>query len=489
MKNNFFIKSSRNNCYHFAMSTGLFSLISPVLFDVANLYEQGYEFRELLKKLLPKYEQADIERYFKIYKVNSNNHPLQDVSCAKLLSKKMVENAIKNLQQLTIEVTNSCNLKCKYCGYGELYDNYDPRNGQKLSINKVRALIDYLSPYWNEYAHNQPMFVSFYGGEPLLNFELIKEVVDIFERLNCSRKFIFSMTTNGTMLHHYIDYLVQHNFKLLISLDGNELSNSYRIKKNGEPSFIDVVKNIMWIKRNFKDFYSNNINFNSVLHNRSNVCDVIKFFQENFEKRPQISSLNTSGIKEDRKDEFNRIYNDIQENIKQTVFCKHTESILQVEPLTREFNLFTHQLNQFVYSDFNSCFRKNRETEKVPSGTCIPFSRKMYLAVSGKIFPCEKIGQEFKMGKIVGDTVEIDFDEIVDKYNRVYQKIGKTCNACYRKRMCSQCIFHMHMSNKQIMCNGYLDEKSFVSYLKEMIDRMEIYPSAYKKSMKDVIIR
>lgn len=489
MKNNFYIRSSKNNCYHFAVSTGLYSVISPILYDVATLFEHGYKFQILLDILSKKYKKTEIKKYIKLYSDICKNHTIDDTKCTKLLNKEMIEDAIINLQQLTIEVTNSCNLRCKYCGYGELYDNYDPRNGEKMSIDIVRSLIDYLVPLWQEHVNNQPIYISFYGGEPLLNFKLIKEIVEIFDQLKCSRRFVFSMTTNGVLLLRYIDFLVLHDFKLLISLDGNEFNNSYRVKKDGTPSYSEVINNVMWIKHNYNEYYLNSINFNAVFHDRSNVSDVINFFKIELEKVPRLSSLNTSGVKESRKEKFNAMYKDLQVSVDQIASCKKSRDIFQIDPKTREFNLFTHQLNQFVYSDFNDFFKSYKEIEIIPTGTCVPFSKKMYLTVTGKLLPCERIGQSFEVGRIVDGKLQLDLDKIVDKYNKIFQKVSNICSSCYRKRMCSQCIFHMQQPNNKIVCNGYLDESSFTEYLKTMIDRMEDNPNEYQRTMKEVIIR
>jgi uncharacterized protein len=45
--------------------------------------------------------------------------------------------ALANLPQIVFEVTDACNLKCKYCAYGEFYDDYDQREGKMLSVGKT----------------------------------------------------------------------------------------------------------------------------------------------------------------------------------------------------------------------------------------------------------------------------------------------------------------------------------------------------------------
>ena len=97
-------------------------------------------------------------------------------------------------------------------------------------------------------------YVSFYGGEPLLNINLIKSVVELFEHLECKRRFVFSMTTNGILLKKHIKYLINKDFHLIISLDGNRKSNSYRIDKYGNESFENVYNVAKFIYKEYPNF-------------------------------------------------------------------------------------------------------------------------------------------------------------------------------------------------------------------------------------------
>ena len=134
-----------------------------------------------------------------------------------------IENNLVNLRQLVFEVTDACNLKCKYCGYGDLYYGYDKRESKYLSVNKAKVLLNYLSNIWNANITDEesPLtYISFYGGEPLLNIAFIKEIIAYVESLKLKRDILFSMTTNAMLLDKYMDFLVEKNFSLLISLDG-----------------------------------------------------------------------------------------------------------------------------------------------------------------------------------------------------------------------------------------------------------------------------
>lgn len=62
------------------------------------------------------------------------------------LNKEVIYSNIRNLSQVTFEVTDACNLQCKYCGYGELYDGYDTRKSKMLSLEQAYPLLEYLLP-------------------------------------------------------------------------------------------------------------------------------------------------------------------------------------------------------------------------------------------------------------------------------------------------------------------------------------------------------
>ena len=117
-----------------------------------------------------------------------------------------VKRSLSNRPQLTFEITDACNLRCEYCGYGKSYSDYDERKSTRLSPQRAKVLLDYLRSLWGSelnISHNQNIYISFYGGEPLMNVPFIKEIVSYIEEPDCpSRSFTFNMTTNGLLLDH-----------------------------------------------------------------------------------------------------------------------------------------------------------------------------------------------------------------------------------------------------------------------------------------------
>ena len=117
-----------------------------------------------------------------------------------------VKRSLSNSPQLTFEITDACNLRCEYCGYGKSYSDYDERKSTRLSPQRAKALLDYLGSLWGaelNVSHNQNVYISFYGGEPLVNVSFTKEIISYVEELDYpSRSFTFDMATNGILLDH-----------------------------------------------------------------------------------------------------------------------------------------------------------------------------------------------------------------------------------------------------------------------------------------------
>lgn len=211
---------------------------------------------------------------------------------------------LANTPQITFEVTQSCNLACMYCAYGSLYTNRKTRNNINLNLKNAISFLHFIKTLWDKgYDTNgeTTLTISFYGGEPLLNFSCIETIVDYIENnlLGYNKIFNYSMTTNALLLPRYMDYLVKHKFKLLISLDGDEQGNTCRVFPNHLPAFNQISEAIQQIQNKFPDYFAKNVNFNSVLTKHSSVEKIIRYIKNKYNQIPTISEISS--------DEFRRI--------------------------------------------------------------------------------------------------------------------------------------------------------------------------------------
>lgn len=409
-------------------------------------------------------------------------------------SPKNIKSNLANLRQLLIEVTDGCNLSCKYCGYGELYGDYDKRSSKKNDFATVKSLIDYLVLLWESSlctSYNNVVNIGFYGGEPLLNFGLIRQVIEYVEALpNLFMKFSFSMTTNAFFLDRYMDYLVDKKIKLLISLDGNQINNSYRCTKENRESFDVIVGNVVALKLKYSDYYSRFVDFNSVLHNRNSVKDIVEFIGEKFGKIPRIVELSENGIRQDKKTEFATMFRNKFESFKEVSNCSDDAGHFETDPSVSLSNFF---LDAFTNQTFKRCLDLFVDKEAclyIPTGTCKPFHRKIFLTVNGKILPCEKIGQNHVMGHVDNNIVDIDFERISQMYSEYYMPLIALCKDCAINRNCGKCVFHIKASELtgKSLCNTHYPQKYVANYLGKRLSVFEDNRNYYAKIMKELVI-
>jgi sulfatase maturation enzyme AslB (radical SAM superfamily) len=131
---------------------------------------------------------------------------------------------------LSIILTHKCNLKCSYC-----YEN--SRNSKAIDVRIAKKII---SEYLNKEDINE-VVIDFFGGEPFLEFQHIKEICEWVWSQNWKNKYIFFATTNGTLVHDEIkDWLRNHKqrFWASLSLDGER--ESHNTNRSNSFDLIDI---------------------------------------------------------------------------------------------------------------------------------------------------------------------------------------------------------------------------------------------------------
>lgn len=436
--------------------------------------------------------------YYKRKFVFLNSYLFSNLKLGSLFSKELTSDAVLqnliNTKQVCFEVTENCNLECKYCGYGEFYNNYDERSSKNLEWNIAKSLIDYLKAFWTSIEY--PSFASaisigFYGGEPLLNIKLIKKIVTYLEDIKCCDylRFTYHLTTNGILLNQHIDYLKEMDFIIHVSLDGAEENNSYRVDNHGDNSFNNVVKNLIEVRNKYPHYFNTNIYFLSVLHNRNSVDEIHTFFKNNFNKKSRISEVNPVGIRQDKIDDFLLTYSNKYDSIYNSDnYDLLTKELFIDEPRTHGLMRYLHAYSGNVIKDYQDLFFEKKDKKYLPTGTCTPFSQRVFLSVRGKILPCERIGHQYSIGSIENGKIKIDINEISKDYNERYKKLFKQCSSCYNIKNCLKCMFHISKLDIAPLCDSYLNEDNIKQSLSSNISWLESKPELYNKIMKEVVI-
>ena len=110
---------------------------------------------------------------------------------------------------LTFYLTEDCNYACSYC--------YQKKGKRSLKPKTLQKAIDFFSPYFGDAPH-----INFYGGEPLLAFNSIEQVLKYLQnRVHPERPVTYSITTNGSLISREIlSILDEFRFRILLSFDG-----------------------------------------------------------------------------------------------------------------------------------------------------------------------------------------------------------------------------------------------------------------------------
>lgn len=400
-----------------------------------------------------------------------------------------------NLKQIVFEVTDSCNLRCKYCAYANLYKGYDKRENIKFPYQNAVKIIDYLYNFWKEnvcIGNSSPLTIGFYGGEPLLNILFIKQVIAYTKSLPpIGKKFFYNMTSNAILLDKYMDFLVENKFQLLISLDGDKEGQSYRVDASGKNSFDRVFANVQLLKDKYPTYFEHYVNFNSVLHNRNNVEQIYKFIKKHFDKEPSISTLNTSGIRKEKIKEFNETYQNVTDSIAQASNCEALINEMFIKsPQTASLLDDIHYRSGNVFDNYNEIFINKKYVPVYPTGTCIPFLKKMFVTVKGKILQCERINHEFALGQITDSGVELDLEQVALKHNKYVSTYQKQCSVCALNSNCIQCVYQINdIHETTTKCPSFCSQASFDKYIENSMEHLDKHPELYNRILKETVIR
>jgi len=484
----------------------------PILYQILKMHDRDVDLTQWFLEISQRpgnqvfledcgnVSKEDVIYYYNKYRLMLENGFFSKVDIEHYLSGRLsaedILSALVNTKQVTFEVVDYCNLDCAYCTYGQFYDNYDKREYNKLDPAIAKNFLSYMQKLLDSpinKSHGKPFYIGFYGGEPLLNFPFIKEVVQFAKELNFRHnKVFFNMTTNAILLDKHMDFLAEHDFIVLVSLDGNEYNNSYRVLKDGSPAFPMIIKNLELLQSRYPRYFEKRVNFNAVFHNRNSISDIHQFFKSRFGKIPTISQLNPTGVRPSMRETFWKTYANIEASIKEV----EDYSLLEKDFFTRIPDIsgasdFLNKYSGFVFSDYNELLISEKALKtynRLPTGTCVPFDRKVFITALGKILPCEQIGFQYALGKVTQNEVDLDFQKIAQTYNSYYDRLKKNCLSCSNWDSCFQCLFYLNLDDPVIKCSGLMEEDVLHKYYASQLSYLEGNRHLYYKIMKEVRI-
>lgn len=242
------LKDAIKKLYPFAVNN-VYLLFDTENIKVATISKGMYSFiNALVKKLLNDWDTGRYDIYFEELLSFTKRKPMSTrKGVFNIKDEHLYFMNLKSLQDLTLVVCEDCNLRCEYCYLIEKLD--------KRSYMSKETCIKSLELFFK---HAQsPIHISFYGGEPLLNFDIIKcaTAYALEEAKKHNMKCSFGLVTNGTICNQDIfAFLNSNRFIVNISLDGPpEIHNQFRKFKSGKPTFDVILNNI----KKYYGFYQN----------------------------------------------------------------------------------------------------------------------------------------------------------------------------------------------------------------------------------------
>ena len=223
-------------------NSGAIHSVDDVAFDIISLYESAPK-DEIIRRMLEKYkDRADVNE-------TELNEVFDDIEALKKQGKLFAEDIYAGMaidfkkrasvvKALCLHIAHDCNLACEYCfaGKGEYHGDRS-----LMSFEVGKAALAFLIQ--NSGARTN-LEVDFFGGEPLLNFEVVKKIVAYGREQEKKHKknFRFTLTTNGILLDdEAMDFANREMSNVVLSLDGRkEVHDRFRTYRNGKGSY-DVV--------------------------------------------------------------------------------------------------------------------------------------------------------------------------------------------------------------------------------------------------------
>lgn len=293
------------------------------------------------------------------------------------------------------------------------------------------------------------------------------------------------------LLDRHMDFLVAKDFQLLISLDGDDQGQSYRVDLAGKNSFQRVYSNIQFLRERHPVYFDTNVNFNSVLHNRNNVEMIYGFIKRHLGKEPMLSPLNSSGVRKEKREEFEKTYRSLSDSIGQSSNCEILEKEMFIRgPHAALLMDYIRKYSGNVYRNYSQLLLDSDNLWYHPTGTCLPFSKKMFVTVKGKILQCEKIHHEYALGYVDDNGVTMDLEQAAMQYNGYVKKYQRQCQNCSVRCHCGQCVFLLDDTGKEnAKCNAYSTKRNLEEWRSVALNYLEKYPDFYRRILQEVTIR
>lgn len=366
----------------------------------------------IVDELAKKYSKEEIyESYDEICELVKNRQLFTE-DCYEKFAKNWNKQSV--VKALCLHIAHDCNLRCKYCfaGTGE----YHGARGM-MSAETGKKAIDFVIA---NSGSRKNIEIDYFGGEPLMNFDVVKEITEYAKEQGekHGKNFRFTVTTNGILLDdEKKEYINKNMSNVVLSLDGRkEVNDRMRPRVNGEgtydtllPKFLDMAES-----RNQDNYY---IRGTFTAYNKDFADDVLHFADLGFKQ------TSVEPVVAPETEDYALTADDIPEVFEQ--YEKLAKEYIKRRKEGKWFNFFHFMIDL----DQGPCAIKRL------SG-CGAGHEYLAVAANGDLYPCHQFvgNKDFLMGNV--DEGKID--KKISKYfedSNIYTK--DKCRNCFAKFYCS----------------------------------------------------
>ncbi|MCI8786969.1 MAG: thioether cross-link-forming SCIFF peptide maturase [Eubacterium sp.] len=404
----------KNNGYSIVLdvNSGAVHVVDDAAYDVIALWETHAK-DEIVKHLKADYEEAVIlEAMEEVASLEREGALFTKDEYEGYLSDFKQRNTV--VKALCLHIAHDCNLRCRYCFADE--GEYHGRRAL-MSFEVGKAALDFLIA---NSGSRRNLEVDFFGGEPTLNFQVVKDLVAYGRQQESlhDKKFRFTLTTNGVLLNDEImEFANREMANVVLSIDGRrKVNDKMRPFPNGSGSYDVIVPKFLKFaeSRNQSDYY---VRGTFTHHNPDFSKDVLHLADLGFQQ------ISIEPVVAQETDDYA-----IREEDLPKLFCEYDRlaaELVERHKHGKDFNFFHFMIDL----EGGPCVAKR--LSGCGSGT-------EYLAVTpwGDLYPCHQfVGREaFCMGNVTEGVTNTALLEEFKSCN-VYAK--EKCRSCFAKFYCS----------------------------------------------------
>ena len=409
------IHQYKSNGYNIVLDveSGAVHVVDDITYDVISLYEEN-SADEIISKLKSSYNEDEIRGCISEVKELVEDGQLFTEDIYEPFVEKFKEKRQTVVKALCLHIAHDCNLACKYC-FAEEGEYHGRRALMSFEVGK--KALDFLVA---NSGNRVNLEVDFFGGEPLMNWDVVKQLVAYgrsLEKPN-NKKFRFTLTTNGVLLNDEVmEFVNKEMSNVVLSLDGRkEVNDRMRPFRTGKGSYDLIVPKFQKLaeSRNQTNYYIRG----TFTRNNLDFSEDVKHFADLGFKQMSIEPV--VGPEEDP-------YSIREQDLPQIMeeYDKLALEYIDRYKKGNGFNFFHFMIDltqgPCVYKRLSGC----------GSGT-------EYLAVTpwGDFYPCHQFvgNEDFLMGNV---DEGITKPEIVKEFGNcnVYSK--EKCKNCFAKFYCS----------------------------------------------------